>query len=101
MKTELKLNQIETTKLGTEICHLKLTLILADNVMTTAIKCDLSSTGISDFKLNSSHTITELHTLTRWFETTDKKGVMNRIKVRKFVKEMLEANKTLRTNLSL
>jgi hypothetical protein len=113
MKAELKLNQIETTKLGTDICHIELTLIVKnltrrrrvdeniDGMADFLIKCNLSSTRLSDFRLNSSHELNELHTLTRWFDTTDRKDVTNKEKVRKFIKEKLDAHKTLNSEKTI
>ena len=65
------------------------------------IKCNLSSTRLSDFRLDSSHTLNELHTLTRWFDTTDRKDVTNKEKVRKFIKEKLDAHDTLNSKKSI
>tara|TARA_B100001094_G_scaffold271846_1_gene277339 strand:+ start:223 stop:549 length:327 start_codon:yes stop_codon:yes gene_type:complete len=99
MKAELKLEKIETTKLGTEICHIFLTL---------RGKCDkelmgkdsrtfkLSSTRLSDMGVNSNtHSIKELRTLVEWLEEDDRKGISNNSKVRAFVQEKLDAHDTL------
>lgn len=105
MKAILKLNQIETTKLGTEICHIKLTFIIKNlssgDDENIRIKCNLSSTRLSDFRLDSSHTLNELHTLTSWFDTTDRKDVTNKEKVRQFIKEKLDAHDTLNSEKTI
>tara|TARA_R110000824_G_scaffold313104_2_gene499972 strand:- start:572 stop:895 length:324 start_codon:yes stop_codon:yes gene_type:complete len=104
LKAELKLDQIETTKLGTEICHIK--LILNGNDFKELMGTDnrtfnLSSTTISDIRLNSvGHPINELRTLTSWLDV-EKDGISNRKQIRNFIREKLEANKTLRNIVSI
>ena len=100
MKAELILNQIKSTSntsLGVDVCHIKLTL----KVELVTIKCDLSSTGISELKINSSHTINELRTLIEWLDEEDRKAVSNNSKVRQFIKEKLDAHKTLNSKKSI
>jgi len=104
MKANLELDQIEITKLGTEICHIFLTL---------KGKCDkelmgkdsrtfnLSSTTISDLGIKSSHTINELRTLIEWLAEEDRKGISNNSKVRQFIQEKLDAHKTLNSKKSI
>lgn len=107
MKAELKLQEIKGTHsaLDVPVCHIELTLIInsisCDDVETQKIKFDISSNGFSILRINSNNNINDLRLFITWLDKEDRKAVSNNDKVRKFIKEKLEAHRTLNSGKTI
>ena len=105
MKAELKLQEIKGThsSLNVPVCHIELTLILkslsSDDVETQKIKFEITSNGFSDLRIISNNNINELRLFITWLdkEVGIKTKESNKERVRQFIKEKLEAHRTLNT----
>tara|TARA_R100000781_G_scaffold97128_1_gene61016 strand:- start:17 stop:352 length:336 start_codon:yes stop_codon:yes gene_type:complete len=108
MKAELKLQEIKSTSntsLGVDICHIELTLILkslsSGDDENKRIKFNISSTGMSPLKINSNNNTNELRLFINWLDEGDRKDVSNSEKVMKFIKEKLDAHRTLNSKKTI
>ena len=107
MKAELKLQEIKNLSgLGTvEVCHIELKLILKSlsngDDENNRIKFNISSTGMSPLKINSNNNTNELRLFITWLDEQDRKAVSNDEKVMKFIKEKLDAHRTLNSEKSI
>ena len=106
MKAELKLQEIKSNShptLGVDVCHIELKLILKSlsSGENDSIKFNISSTGMSPLKINSNNNTNELRLFITWLDEQDRKDVSNIEKVMKFIKEKLDAHRTLNSKKSI
>ena len=97
MKTinKLKFNHIEDLGSGVEVAHMTLDIKINKNYDFSQY-VTLSSTGVS-LRIHSSLLTHEIYHLMKWLDEKDEDDVSNEIKIMRYAKEMIKANKKLKT----